>query len=320
MIRRVTEYVSRLAEELGQGWNQFWFTPSDPATLSTIRLFTGLLVVYLHATLSFDLIAFFGPDGLLPALEIAPLEGQTFSYLNFLSTPGELWAAHLIGLAVLILFTVGFWTRLTSILALIVFLSDVNRAPMITSLTEPIAAAVMLYLCLAPCGRRYSIDAWLARRSRPAAVPQDPPSDLSTMATIATRLIQVHLALLVAMMGFSKLGGEVWWVGTGMWWLVSRPESRLVDFVWLYKNPMLIDAWTHLVVLFELSFGLLIWIPVARPLLLAVGVFVWASIALVTGDLPFAMMMCVASLAFISPAAVQSCCSRPNAQPVPSAS
>jgi hypothetical protein len=140
------------------------------------------------------------------------------------------------------------------------------------------------------------------------------------MATIATRLIQVHLALLVAMMGFSKLSGDVWWIGTGVWWLATRPESRLLDVTWLYKYPLLIDAWTHVVVLFELGFPLLIWIRVARPLVLAVGVLVWASIALLTGDVPFAVMMCVASLAFVSPAAVQSCCRPASPRPAPSAS
>jgi hypothetical protein len=311
MIRLVTDYFARLADAFGQGWTRFWFTPSDPTTLSAIRLCTGLVVVYLHATLSFDLIALFGPSGLLPAADIAPLDGPTFSYLNFLSQPGELWAIHMTGLAVLILFAIGYWTRLTTILALIVFLSDINRAPMITSLTEPIAAMVMLYLCLAPCGRNYSLDALLSRRGRQAALnPDDSASRPSTMATIATRLIQIHLTLLVAMMGFSKLSSEVWWIGTGMWWLMARPESRLVDVTWLYKSPKLIDAWTHVVVLFELGFPLLIWIPLARPLLLGIGVFVWASIAMVTGDITFALMMGIASMAFISPATLQACCRR----------
>lgn len=128
------------------------------------------------------------------------------------------------------------------------------------------------------------------------------------MATIATRLIQIHLALFVAMMGFSKLSGDVWWIGTGMWWLMARPESRLVDLTGLHATPKLVEAWTHLVVLFELTFPVLIWAPLARPLLLAWGLFTWASIALVTGDVPFALMMCVASLAFVSPAALQGCC------------
>jgi hypothetical protein len=269
-----------------------------------IRLGTGLIVVYLHATLSLDLIALFGPGGLLPVEDIAPLEGGTLSYLNVLTTPAELWAVHLIGLAILVLFAAGFYTRVTSILALVVFLSDVNRAPMITSLTEPIAAMVMLYLCLAPCGRRYSIDALLARRRQGVSL-LPPPSELSTMATISTRLIQVHLALLVAMMGFSKLASEAWWTGSGVWWLVARPGSRLVDLTFLQQTPMLIEAWTHLIVMFELSFGILIWIPLARPLLLVLAAIVWTSLALLTGDITFALMLCVAAMAFVRPEMVR---------------
>jgi hypothetical protein len=217
--------------------------------------------------------------------------------LNFLATPAELWAVHLIGLAVLVMFAAGLWTRVTTVLALVVFLSDVNRAPMITGPTESVAAMVMLYLCLAPCGRRFSIDALLAaRKARPAA---DPRGELSTMATIATRLIQVHLALLVAMMGLSQLAGDVWWNGLGMWFLITREQSRLVDFTWLHTKPYLIDFWTHVVVLFELCFPLLIWNRLARPLLLSLGLVIWTSLAMVTGDITFALMLFIASLAFV---------------------
>jgi hypothetical protein len=163
---------------------------------------------------------------------------------------------------------------------------------------------VMLYLCLAPCGRRVSIDALLKARKAPAASPGS--SELSTAATIATRLIQVHLALLVAMMGLSQLGGDVWWNGLGMWFLITREQSRLVDFTWLHTSPLVIDFWSHVVVLFELAFGLLIWIRLARPLLLAMGLLIWTSLALVTGDITFAVMLCVASLAFVPPEVVRS--------------
>jgi hypothetical protein len=300
MIRAVSDYFSRLAAAFGAGWTRFWFTPSDPAAVSLIRLLTGLVVVYLHATLSFDLIALFGPDGLLPAGEIAPLEGANPSYLNLLRTPAELWAVHLIGLVVLLLFAAGFYTPLTAVLALVVFLSDVNRAPMITSTTEPVVAMVMLYLCLAPCGRRFSVDSLLARRGQRVALL--PSGDgLSTMATISTRLIQIHLALLVAMMGFSMLAGEVWWTGSGVWWLVARPGTRLVDLSDLRQTPLIVEAWTHLIVLFELSFPVLIWVPLARPLMLAVAAVVWTSLALVTGDITFALMLGTAALSFVRP-------------------
>jgi hypothetical protein len=318
MIQSITDYFARLTSSFGAGWTRFWFTPSDPATLGAIRLLTGIVVVYLHATLSLDLIRLFGPSGLLGASEIAPLEAGSFSYLNYLSTPGELWSVHLIGLTVLIAFMAGWLTRVTSVLALVVFLSDIHRAPMITGRTESIAAMLMCYLCLAPCGRYFSIDRYLARRAS-AATPTPPVAkdDLSTSATIATRLIQVHLALLVAMMGFSKLLGETWWSGGGVWWLIARPESRLVDLTWLYAYPKAIDLWSHVVVLFELGFAVLIWVPLARPLLLAIGMLVWCSLALITGDTTFALVLMIASLAFVSPAMVEACCGRFSRPPGP---
>ena len=300
MIKHVSDYFARLGGAFGAGWTGFWFTPSDPAMLGLIRLLTGLVVVYLHATLTFDLVDLFGPNGLLPAAEIAPLEQNTWSYLNYFSSPGELMGAHLVGLAVMVLFAVGLWTRVTSVGALVVFLSDVNRAPMITSRTEIIAAMLLFYLCFAPCGRRLSIDWLLARRARGAVATQ--AGELSTMATIATRLIQVHLALLVAMMGLSKLLGESWWNGEAVWWLLARRES-LGDWSSLRSNPKLVELWTHAVVYFELAFPVLVWVPLARPLVLAAGVLVWASIGVATGELTFALLMCIAALAFIPPSA-----------------
>jgi hypothetical protein len=304
MTRAISDYFARLVDAFGRGWTRFWFTPSDPSMLCAMRLLVGVVVVYLHATLSWDLIAFFGPEGLLPAAEIAPLEADTISYLNYLSEPAQLWAVHLVGLAILLLFTAGFWTRLTSVLALVVFLSDVNRAPMIAGRTESVTAMLMCYLCLAPCGQRFSIDELIARRTGRTR------GGSSTMSTIATRLIQIHLALLVAMMGLSQLSSEVWWMGTAMWWLASRGESRLVDLTWMASYPKLINVWTHAVIFFELSFPVLIWVPLARPLLLAAGVLVWASLALVTGDITFALVMGIASLAFVSPPLVSACCDR----------
>lgn len=302
MMRAVRDYFARLVAAFGEGWNHFWFTPSDPATLGVIRILTGLMALYLHGSLLPDLVTFFGAGGLLPPGDIGPLEGNTFSYLNYIQARSELITVHVLGLAVLALFTSGLWTRVTSILALVVFLSDVQRAPMITGRTEPIVAMLIAYLCIGPSGRRFSIDRLLADRNlRPG---QEPAPELWTSATIATRLIQVHLVLWIAMMGFSKLTGDTWWSGLGMWWLIARRESRLVDLSWLYRHPDVIDVWTHAIVLFELAFPLLVWNRLARPLLLGIAALVWTSLALVTGDITFALALGTAALAFVSPETV----------------
>jgi hypothetical protein len=300
MMRHVTAYFSRLSQGFGEGWTRFWFTPSDPATVSAIRLLAGVLLVYMHATLCFDLEAFFGAEGLLPVGEIAILEANTFSYLNFLVSPTELWIVHLLGLAVLVAFAAGLFSRVTSVLSLVVFLSTVHRAPMITGRTEIVLAMLLLYLCLAPCGRRFSLDAWLAARKR----KRTDEAELFTTATISTRLIQLHLSMLVLMMAFSQLSGEVWWSGDGIWFLITRPQSRLVDLTGLETSPFLIDFLGHLLIGFEMTFPILVWPRLFRPLMLGLGVCVWSLLALITGDLTFTAALLVASLAFVRPETV----------------
>ena len=62
----VRDYFRELLGAIVAGWNRFWFTPADPATLGLIRLLAGLLLFYTHLVWSLDLEGFFGPEGWLP--------------------------------------------------------------------------------------------------------------------------------------------------------------------------------------------------------------------------------------------------------------
>src|SRR5438046_1386696 len=48
-----------------RAWDRFWFRPADPLPLGVIRIFTGIVILYLHLIYSFDLLALVGPDGWL---------------------------------------------------------------------------------------------------------------------------------------------------------------------------------------------------------------------------------------------------------------
>jgi hypothetical protein len=200
----------------------------------------------------------------------------------------------------------------------------------LTAQVEPVLAFVLLYLCLGPAGAECSLDRWLAlRRAKSRTVP--PATDYvnpagsaaeltaprsSSAATISLRLIQVHLTLLYAMMAIGKLSSDVWWSGEAMWWLIAKTESRLVDFTWLHRFPLVVDGLSNAVMLYQLSFPVLIWNRLARPLVLGLGVIVWGFLAMTTGMVPFALMMLAASLAFVPGPTIRallpSCC---KAQP-----
>jgi hypothetical protein len=296
-------YTSGLARRIVAGWIQFWFTPSDPATVCMMRVVCGAAATLYVLSHSVDLVTWFGPHGLLPeetvrllsAAENGDVPSYRWSYFDSIREPSHLWFAHLAGLAITIALTLGVYTRLTSLLTLVVILSYVHRAPMITGPWEPVLSMSLLYLCLAPCGAKWSYDSWRRRRA------QDTGSQgkESAAATVAIRLMQIHLAALYFTMGMTKLAGDTWWYGEAVWWLIAHTESRLVDLTGLRSAFLMVNLWSHAIVLFELSFGVLIWIRAARPLLLLVAALMWSSLGLLTGQLGFCGMMLAANLSFL---------------------
>ena len=191
----IQKYLAELVDSFGDGWNRFWFAPSDPATLSLLRIATGLIALYVVLTYTPDLKAFFGPGGIVSPESLANLEQATrdgqrqvishqireamprqyaFSYFNYIDSPNMLYAVHFGGVAVLLLFTAGLLTRVTSVLALLVVLSYIHRGPLLTGHVEPVLAFVMAYLCLGPAGAEWSID----RLLRAAAPPHNPFNSL----------------------------------------------------------------------------------------------------------------------------------------------
>lgn len=298
---------------LGAAWNRFWFTPADPTVLCLMRGLTGLCVMYWLATFTPDLVRFFGPDGLLPVDVVQAVQSQPdsttwrWSFLDYLHTPGELYAGHAVSLAITTLFTIGWLSRWMNVLTLVVVLSYIHRGPPLTTPLEAVLAFVLLYLCFAPTGARWSVDAWLRSRRGDRSKVAD-----SVMANIATRLLQVHGSLFYAMLALAKLndgrpsfdGDEyhAWWSGDAVWWLAARPNSPLLDLTGLLgDNVYLTNAWTLAIVAFEVAFAILAWRPAARPVLLVGGVIHWGLLSLITGLAPYCVMMIVANLAFLSP-------------------
>ena len=58
-MNRFRAYFRDLVSHTTQGWNRFWFTPADPATICLIRILAGAMLCYTHAVWTLDLAAFF---------------------------------------------------------------------------------------------------------------------------------------------------------------------------------------------------------------------------------------------------------------------
>ncbi len=166
----VAAYFNELFRTARDGWNRFWFTPSDVATLALIRIGAGAMLFYTHFVWGLGYNDFLRSDGLLPRATFDAFyganAGYAFTHLWLLKSPAAFWTAHVAALAVFAMFAAGLFTRVTSILACLLTLSYIHRLPLALFGTDQLNAMLALYLALAPSGDAYSLDRWRAARKR----------------------------------------------------------------------------------------------------------------------------------------------------------
>src|SRR4029077_13395112 len=77
-----------------------------------------------------------------------------------------LWLIHSLHLLVIVLFTIGFCTRVTSVLTWLAALAYVQRNPIILFGQDTMMNLCLFYLMMSPCGAIWSVDALIARFRR----------------------------------------------------------------------------------------------------------------------------------------------------------
>ena len=118
-------------------------------------------------------------------------------------------------------------------------------------------------------------------------------------ANLALRLINVHMCVIYFFAGMSKLQGESWWTGEAMWRAFSNLEYQSIDMTWLAWHPWLLNLITHVSVLWEVFFCVLIWRPRLRPLMLAAAVVLHVGIGACLGMWTFGLIMLVGCASFL---------------------
>ncbi len=284
-----------------EAWNRFWFLPSDPATLALIRICAGVMLFYTHLVWSLDLQAFFGPQGWLPEEVMREaLRGRwSWSYFWLIESPLLLWIVHLAALAVFAALTVGYYSRTMSVLAYGLAVSYVNRvSPGAFFGLDKVNCMLAMYLMLGPCGARYSLDRWLAARRSDGPLAEPTPS---VGATVAIRMIQLHMCIIYLFSGLGKLQGWSWWDGTALWLALANQEYQSLNMTWLAAWPRLVGLLTHVTVFWELFYLVLVWHRAWRPLVLLCAVLVHGGIAVAMGMITFGTVMIIGNMAFLSP-------------------
>ena len=224
-----------------QKWREYWFAPSSLLDLGVGRAWLALVLLLLDGTSRFQIVGRASPELWTPVGLVAALgwEQPSPTAMQFLG-----WTTS----ALLVLAAVGLFTR--TALTLLVPLLLVQEG-MLASVGKPTHAGLpamwaVMFFALAPCSRRFAIDAWL----RPSAMEK------SRFARWPIDLFYVVLASFYFSAGLSKLlwSGLSWADGSTLQYHLlakgTSPGLRLAEFPWLCTLG------STTVLLWELSFPL----------------------------------------------------------------
>jgi hypothetical protein len=275
-------------------WRMFWFRPEPMYTLGLVRIAFGILITAWTLSFFTDLPDLFGGNGVLPNGPLDPYNWSLFQQWH--SDPVLLigWGLLLSsGLAM----TVGWHTRLASIVVCVLVLSFQHRDPSAFNSGDVVVRLEALFLALAPSGAALSLD----QRRRAGAF-----WSAQLRAPWAIRLLQLQLSIVYLSSVRWKIAGAAWPDGTAVSYALRLRDMVIVPAPqWFIHNPLMINVATWGALAVELSLGVLVWNRHLRPWVLLAGVLMHTSIMLTMAVGFFTPAMLVLYLAFVSPQAVR---------------
>ncbi|QDU61387.1 hypothetical protein Pan216_22430 [Planctomycetes bacterium Pan216] len=305
-----------------RAWDSFWFTPSDGLGLHVVRACTGILLLSWLLGFLGHQGALFGMDGWVDRQAYRELLGLPegppapigWSPIFLASSP---WFAHLLyggSMLVLVLFTLGIATRLTSVLTWLVVIAFTSN-PALSYGGDVLLLILSFYLMVGyllyglhsqPRSARNlllgSRDAEFFARWRSS----DEGRTKSTAATIALRLLQIHIAIVIFVSGLHKLQISVWWAGLALWFPLFPPFETTLEEVLAIKEsgqPLLlmfaINIATYAVLAWQICFPFMAWKNGARPLVLGGAFLGWLGCSLLFGLPLFGPALLIGCLSFV---------------------
>ncbi len=249
------------------------------------------------------------------------LGNPIFSIWFHVTDPAGMAVAHACALVVMVLFTLGLFTRVTSVLTWIAAVSYIHRTQQVLFGMDTMMNILLFYLMIGNSGAALSLDRWRAKKraiqlslarsgtidEATQAYLERPP--LSVMSGFALRLLQVHFCFIYMASGLSKLKGPAWWNTTAYWDTLANPEFTMIHYHWyegllrwaVSSRPLyaiVAAGGVAFTFICEIGLPFLVWTR-ARPYIVICGFLLHAGIAVFMGLWIFSLLMMTLLLAYL---------------------
>jgi hypothetical protein len=325
---------------LADSWFRAWFTPTDATSLHVLRIGTGLLLLAWLLPFSGQLDSFFGTEGWFDrtafqdvrALQerMTAQQGEEVHFYKPMSwslvyIPGlgvqGLVTLYWTSIAVLVLYTLGIFTRITAVLAWVIAVSFTAN-PAIEYDADAFLLFFTFYLMLGYVffGQRQTTLSWAGRLlgTRDSWLlgnfaPRGEERHRSVAANLAVRLIQVNFAIVMVTTGLHKLQYSEWWSGFAFWFpnypaFVATMQQAMEHQADREAYLSFLSLGAYAVLFWQIGFPMFAWRRAWawRLVLIGGGVFGWIGCAFLYSLPLIGPAFLVGSLSFIAPEEWQS--------------
>lgn len=285
-------------KSLLEAWNAFFFAPQSPLPIALFRVIYGLLVIATLTLLRPDWLVWYGPHAWMSLPTMHALEPGTRLNIFAVMPQTDAWinAFFWIFLASAILLTIGFLTRLNSLLVFLCLASIHQRNVYILHGGDTFLRVAGFFLIFAPAGAALSVERLIRiwRGKEDASIQPRSPW--------AQRMIQFELALVYFATFCVKVKGAPWLQGTATYYILHLDEFKRFPIPSWFLHPIMLklESWTALVL--EFSLGVLIWVKELRYIVLTLGLLFHLSLEYALNIPLFQWDILSAYILFVDPA------------------
>lgn len=232
----------------------------------------------------------------------APLDdhhgfGGVFDLFSAQHSLGHLTAWYVVTFVAAVALTLGWRTRVVTPVVLVLSTSLLTSQPFGWDQGDNVLRLLLLYLCCADSGARWSLDA-----RRRTTAPRGALGELATVLhNAAVVAVAAQICVIYLTSGFAKAQGSLWQHGTGVYYPLTldlyRPWPALSDA--LTSNALLVTVVSTGAIYVQALFPVALLHPVARRVGVVSVLGMHAGIAVVMGLPFFSLFMMAGDLVFV---------------------
>ncbi len=294
--------MKEIFNKILNSWTRFFFEPNSPATLGLYRIVFGFVIFLSNLGHFPSRDIFYGENAIVRFHTVDAIFPRVHPWLFFRWVPLTEPALEYYFIALLIItlmFVLGIFTRLSTVLLFLGIISLSNRNPYNENAGDTLIRVNLFFLIFTNCGAAYSLDRFIKVKQGLAPIKLEPISPW------VQRLLQMQIAYVYLNTVYLKLPGITWQNGTAMYYALNYLELRRFNLRFLFYNIWLIKLATYSVLLGESAIGLLIWFRYLRYWILGFALCLHEGINLAMQFPVFQYAMMAGLIIFVYPQDVE---------------